>query len=116
MRLIDLEPQWLLNDGVRVGFVFRCPTKPQCWQSCFASSPSRREQWALFADVFGRDEDGAVTGRPDVQGCTRGTNWTIVGGIEAASFETLTVTPSLDGSAGGNWHGVITNGEIVGGI
>ena len=37
-------------------------------------------------------------------------------GIDVATFETMTVTPSLDGSAAGNWHGFITNGEIVGGI
>jgi hypothetical protein len=39
--------------------------------------------------------------------------WTIVGGIEIASFETMAVTPSIDGSPGGLWHGFITNGEIV---
>jgi len=27
-------------------------------------------------------------------------------------FNTLTVTPSIDASASGNWHGHITNGEI----
>jgi hypothetical protein len=52
----------------------------------------------------------------DVQGCSQGTNWQIAGGIDAADFATLTVTPSLDGSAGGNWHGHITNGQIVGGL
>ncbi len=35
MRLIDLEPRWLLLDGKRVGFVFRSPTKPEWFQSCF---------------------------------------------------------------------------------
>lgn len=35
---------------------------------------------------------------------------------EAESFETLSVTPSLDASASGHWHGYITAGEIVGGI
>src|SRR5947209_4318799 len=51
-----------------------------------------------------------------MQGCTYGCNWQIAGGIESAEFATMTVTPSLDGSKGGLWHGFITNGEIVGGI
>jgi hypothetical protein len=42
--------------------------------------------------------------------------WQIAGGIENASFQTMTLTPSLDGSPAGNWHGFITNGHIVGGI
>jgi hypothetical protein len=42
--------------------------------------------------------------------------WTVAGGIENASFEMMTVMPSIDGSAGGLWHGFITNGEIVGGF
>lgn len=105
MRLIDLVPTWLTMNGKRVGFTFLSPTRgagPIHWrQSCFAASPPRCEQWALFG------EDA------DVQGCTPGTKWTINGGdLENASFESLTVKPSIDGSAGGLWHGFITNGEI----
>lgn len=107
MRLTDLEPHWIIQGGHRVGFLFRCPTKPDCWQSCFVESPTRREQWALFAETIGPH---------DVQGCTQGTRWAIAGGIETANFDTLTVTPSIDGSRGGNWHGFITNGEIVGAV
>lgn len=122
MRLTDLEPRWLLKDGQRVGFIFRAPNRPdKCWQSCFLASPPRREQWALFAAAFHGavedvDEDFGDFSRPDVQGCSAGTHWQIAGGIDAADFSTLSVTPSLDGSAGGNWHGFITNGEIVGGL
>lgn len=116
MKLADLDPRWIMQDGRRVGFVFRSPTRQQCWQSCFVNSPPRREQWALFAEMFKGDEDDREFGRADVQGCKEGTKWAIAGGIEDADFATLTVTPSLDGSAGGNWHGHITNGEIVGGL
>ena len=28
------------------------------------------------------------------------------------NFDTMTVTPSIDASGSGNWHGFITNGEI----
>lgn len=50
------------------------------------------------------------------QPCNQSSGWKITGGIENASFETMTVTPSIDGSAGGLWHGFITNGQIVGGL
>ncbi len=39
--------------------------------------------------------------------------WTFQSG---ADFATMTVTPSLDASAAGHWHGHVTSGEIVGGI
>lgn len=32
--------------------------------------------------------------------------------FEGNDFSTLTVTPSIDASASGNWHGFITNGRI----
>ena len=104
MRLVDLDPQWLLKDGTRIGFTFISPTNPRFRQSCFAMPTPRRDQWALFEVVHG----DAIT----IQGCKPECGWTIEGGIEAATFETMTVTPSLDGSAGGLWHGFITNGEI----
>jgi hypothetical protein len=112
MRLVDLEPRWLIKDGQRVGFIFRSPTRPQCWQSCFFKSPPRREQWAMFAETLKSDDpDDLTMGRHDVQGAREGTTWSIAG-----EFENLTVTPSIDGSPGGNWHGFITNGQIVGGL
>lgn len=104
MRLIELDPKWIEKDGKRIGFTFRSPTDPKWRQSCFENPPARREQWELF-----EDDD-------DVQGCNPDAHWAIAGGLDAAAFETMTVTPSLDGSAGGLWHGHITNGEIVGGL
>jgi len=110
VRLTELEPRWLVKDGRRVGFIFRCPTRRQCWQSCFLASPPHREQWALFAEALKGDDEDREFGRHDVQGSREGTHWSIEG-----EFENLTVRPSIDGSPGGNWHGFITNGEIVGG-
>ena len=102
-RLVDLDPKWLMKDGKRVGFSFISPTDPRWRQSCFViPSPKTTEQWEIFGD------DAEQT-----QGCTFGYVWTVAGGIETASFETLTVAPSLDGSAGGLWHGHIKNGEAA---
>jgi hypothetical protein len=64
----------------------------------------------LCAAAFGEPDQCP---RRDVQPCNPDAHWQVAGGLEAADFATLTVTPSLDGSAAGNWHGFITNGEIV---
>ena len=110
MRLIDLDPQWILGEGgKRIGFTFVSPTKAGFRQSCFPVPPSNREQWDIWEDFY-PNYQGMI------QGCNPSHRWTIAGGIENASFETMTVTPSLDGSAGGLWHGFITDGNIVGGI
>jgi len=75
------------------------------------------EQWALFAEALASsDPEDAEMGRPDVQGCKPDAHWTITPSIDVADFASLSVMPSLDGSRGGNWHGCITAGAIVGGI
>jgi hypothetical protein len=108
MRLTELDPVWLMKDGVRVGFTFKCPTKLEWRQSCFAVAMPTKEQWTLFEREHGEHFN--------VQGCKPTCAWKIAGGIANATFETMTVTSSLDGSYGGMWHGHITNGQIVGGI
>lgn len=104
MKLNELDPKWLIKDGKRVGFTFVSPTNPQWRQSCFAVAGIRiEEQMELFGD-------------DDMQPCNSKVAWHIKDGIEAADFATMTVTPSLDGAAGGLWHGNIIDGQIVGGI
>lgn len=137
MRLLDLDPVWLMFEGRRVGFIFRCPlpSRSDQWQSCFV------EKFYLFKNRAGeylKGPDGKwLDSAPDSQcsiittcvpllrepgnscnwqSCNPEHQWTVEGGIANASFETISVTPSLDGSAGGNWHGYVTNGEIVGGV
>ena len=91
MKLTDLEPRWLMKDGARVGFVFRCPTNQTRWQSCFVESPPFREQCKLIANAFGDwDDEDRDYGRPNVQTAREGVRWTISG-----EFEGLTVTPSI---------------------
>lgn len=104
MRLIDLHPAWLLKDGKRLGFTFISPTNPKARQSCFPNPPKVSEQIDLFDATHGEDIM--------VQPCNPAQHWQIAGGIDSATFETMTVTPSLDGSKGGLWHGYITSGEI----
>lgn len=118
MRLVNLNPQWVMLNGRRIGFTFITPkkrvrsdgsTNPGVErQSCFAEPTKMNVQLDLFDQMHGED---AI-----VQPCRQDFAWTIVGGIESADFAVMSVTPSLDGSAGGLWHGHITNGEIVGGV
>lgn len=110
MRLIELDPQWITRDGVRLGFVFRNPVRRErgWWVSCFFKPTPESEQEALIGAVLG---DDAL-----VQQCNPTAGWKVISSaVDAASFETLSVHPSLDG--GPNfWHGHITAGAIVGGI
>lgn len=124
MRLVDLDPRWLMEDGRKVGFVFKSPTDPKWHQTCFFE-PGRKLMCCPRHECFANVDDAncphsqmglcnAAGVDPSwVQGCNRECGWTVQGDLD---FDTLTVTPSLDGSAGGLWHGFITNGQIVGGI
>jgi hypothetical protein len=48
----------------------------------------------------------------EMRSCSPGGALVDRGRIENASFETMTVKPSPDGSVGGLWHGFITSGGI----
>jgi hypothetical protein len=122
MRLIDLAPQWLVKDGRRVGFVFRCPhcaDKPLgrrgtdgCYLSCFTvalahvAGDDHDSQYGLFATVLPADVVHEIVP------CRRGYAWTATPSLDQAAFETLTITPSIDASAARHWHGRIIDGEI----
>lgn len=113
MRLVDLDPRWLIKDGRRVGFIFRCPLEPanaKRLQSCFFERTPTKEQWALIDAAIGDDETVIY------QACDPNCAWSCSPAADVATFEDISVTPSLDGSKGGNWHGFVTNGAIVGGI
>jgi len=123
MKLTDLDPRWLTEDGRKVGFVFRSPTDARWYQSCFfeagrklmtCAEPACYESdaWCCPHSQLGLAA-GAGLNTEKVQGCNINCAWTAQGELD---FATLTVTPSLDGSPGGLWHGFITNGEIMGGL
>jgi len=109
MRLLDLDPRWLLKDGQRVGFIFRNPVKKErgWWASCFFKPTPEDVQEQLLDAALGEDTP--------YQMCNPTAGWKPSVEPPLADFENLSVTPSLDGGPGW-WHGFITNGEIVGGI
>ena len=102
MKLTDLEPRYFVRgaNSRPVGITFNCPCRPDC-QSRLAI--------AIHLDGTNFDPD------PDnPQQFSAGEKvWTITGGDD---FGNLSLSPSVDASSSGNWHGYITNGQIVGGI
>lgn len=120
MRLADLDPRWLMQDGRRIGVIFVTPaprprhdgsTDAEWRQVCTFEPTTFREQvkavHAACADLAGEHPFGKWQPANETIG------WKVEGGPEAADFATMTITPSIDGSAGGLWHGFITAGEIT---
>ncbi len=102
MKLTDLDPRWLSPDV----FIFRSPCGHGDLVTCKRAAMGRSEQNALIYE-----QNPQYVGQSVVM-----THPGMVWRIDGDDFDTLTVYPSIDHSASGNWHGFITNGQIVGGI
>jgi hypothetical protein len=98
VKLIDLDPAWLSPDVL----VFRSPAGSGDLITAKRVPMPTPEQYALVYEnnpqYIGRT---VVMTRPDQ-----------VWALEGDSFENLTLHPSVDHSASGNWHGWVRNGEI----
>lgn len=105
MKLNDLDPRWCIDadivlggrvahdeNRIGMGLSFACP--------CCVGTP-RETRLALFVS-------NPVDGKPPADGCAA--LWRRAG----TSFDDLTLSPSIDASAHGHWHGFVTHGEIVG--
>lgn len=110
MRLAELDPRWILRDGARVALAFRCPHCRKVWLTCTFVALKLGEQLKLT-------DEQIPDGSGDVVPC-KALAWKLAPGqkIETASFDSLTVKPSLNAGASGHWHGHITAGKIDGGI
>jgi hypothetical protein len=106
MNLTDLEPRWI-HPNV---FVFLCPHCREVLLTCKNVEMSQKEQRHLFEKEFGDDWNMLVI--PS----NSSTSWHITGtkpqDSNSIGFHDISVTPSIDASASGHWHGFITNGEI----
>jgi hypothetical protein len=103
MKLLELEPKWLSPDV----FSFKCPHCRETLLLCKRIELSFKDQVKLVNPTPEDDEDWPARFVPMKTECA----WSITG-----DFTSMTVTPSIDASASGHWHGHITNGEIVGGL
>ena len=100
MRLIELNPFWI---EFPFWFAFHCPHCRKVWLTCKTVPISMRRQFDAFSHLWGECKWNAfvVPMRED-------TRWT----FSSSDFASISVSPSIDASASGHWHGFITNGEI----
>lgn len=101
MRLTELEPRWLTSDV----FSFKCPHCREVTLLCKRIPLSFREQVKLVNSVPEDEDDWPI----DFVPMKESFSWIFTPGCP---FDVLTVSPSIDASASGHWHGFITNGEI----
>lgn len=124
MKLVDLKPKWMRIHGEAVAIIFLCPRcvsrgagcerKRLTWLTCTFKALGNREQRDMIAAIIvSEPADFAATGTEehDVVGCK-----TLAWKRSTKLLETISITPSLDASKAGHWHGHITNGEIMGGL
>jgi hypothetical protein len=98
MRLVDLAPRWYSHDDHgRVGFTFECP--------CCLTDTARATRLGVAVHDAGR----RIVSDAEPDAHPPGHVWEIVGGTD---FGDITLTPSIDASNSGHWHGFITAGEI----
>jgi hypothetical protein len=104
VKLVDLAPRWFGLDGVTYGLTFLCP---HC----------KKERLGVAFHHAGKElmEDAAILAHSP----TTNHIWTMTGdepkfdGYEHSGFDNVTLTPSIDASASGHWHGFITKGEVT---
>jgi hypothetical protein len=130
MRLTDLKPRWLDFDGRHVAVMFLCPhcagRGPDTWLTCFfepagdlPQAPSdypieglQDSRWSriLFYEALKQmgHHDPVEGAYHDVVGCKSSCAWKRT----SDDFATMSVTPSIDSSPAGHWHGFIVAGEI----
>jgi len=111
MLLSELEPRWWAEAGRhKQGVSFLCPhcvlakdPNPQRLGVAFANPIDGGAQVKLGLEVH-------LTNVHDLRlyDVPPGFHWTRIGD----TFETLSLTPSVDCSRSGHWHGHITAGEI----
>lgn len=98
MKLTELKPRWyvLHEGGPKVGLTFECP---HC----------RVQRLGVAFHHAGGD----IIADKEWETHGPGTAlWTITGDQDTQSFENVSLTPSVDASSFGCWHGFITDGEI----
>jgi len=90
MKLTDRDPRFVTEGGRRIGIRFDCP----CATCLSSGSPT---QLRVMVDP------------PFDSGPTGTHAWQRTGD----TFEDITLTPSIDASETGHWHGYLTAGELT---
>jgi hypothetical protein len=119
VKLTDLQPRWFDVPGVgtdKDGVTFFCPCA-----RCLGDPEHRTRLAVQFANPVNGEPKPLVMMRLLAQALQKdhtpeerknvvppGFLWTRTG----ETFEALTLTPSVDASPAGHWHGFVTKGEI----
>jgi hypothetical protein len=105
MKLSELDPRWFTQreSPDLIGVTFDCPCCGPDGKATSLGTKYRPRLGVLFVEEIDRD------GLPnDVHWTVAGKKWHRTG----ETFDTLTLSPSIDCSAFGHWHGHVTNGEV----
>jgi len=113
VRLTELDPRWVrfgdAPSDAKQGITFLCPQCKKCRLGVFFDVPicgaSPVDLGALMASRI----DGTS---PDYEAFSDVHLGSVLWHREGDTFESLTLSPSVDASAWGCWHGFITGGEI----
>lgn len=102
INLTRLDPTWIRRDGRIVGVRFKCPTCSR-WGANFEGIHS-------VGVLFTNPPDGgpALPNDETIASNNDGQRWTRTGD----TFESLTLTPSIDGGEG-EWHGYVQAGIVT---
>lgn len=93
LKLTDLGPWWILDEDRIIGLAFECP-------HCNGGTN--------IAVQFANPPDGGAPNPPNENGFgdNGGLRWHRIGEI----FEDITLSPSIDASKSGHWHGFLQGG------
>ena len=100
MNLADLNPRWCVDADIVIGGVSRHYEGRKGMGITFDCPHCRTTRLAVW---FANPIDGGVP----TDDATR--LWQRTG----ATFDGLTLSPSIDASAHGHWHGFIKNGDVT---
>lgn len=113
MRLTDLNPRWFSVDGAsdaRDGVAFDCPCE-RCASGHQIRNAGVARRCRLGVQFAGRP----MTLQEKLDHVHEFGTFDVPPGVvweaKGDSFDTLTLSPSVDASASGHWHGHVKNGE-----
>jgi len=107
MKLTDLNPRWFSvgRDNKNIaGISFLCPC---CKKIRFGVRVNHSEPHIIQVE-----RDPEITHISSQVWKISGDNPSF-NGLNHGGFENVSLTPSIDGSKSGHWHGFITNGEVT---
>lgn len=123
MKLIDLEPKWSVTEDGRhgMGITFWCPhcvNPDRTFKDSGGGRSSTTDGGTYLGVWFSNPIDGGPQAEPHTShdrdaighhNSDSTPHWNRFGD----TFDTLTLSPSIDCSRCGHWHGFIRNGEVT---